>query len=511
MSDAQAKAPDPDELGGLEGLIAARKAKLSALREAGHEPYPTRAERSHTADEAARAFLALEAEGAEEGPADVALAGRLVGGMRHFGGSSFVHLRDGSGEIQLHLRRNLLGEETFEAFKEHYDAGDWVGARGTVFRTRTGEVSLAVESIEMLAKSILPLPQKYEGEALRDVETRFRQRYLDLLQSAESRQRFVDRSRIVSAMRRFLDERGFLEVETPILQPLYGGGAAEPFTTDYRALEQTMYLRIADELYLKRLLVGGYERVYEIAKDFRNEGVDRTHLPEFTMMECYWAFADYEQMMDLTESMIAGICQEVNGSTVVELDGRPLDLSAPWRRLTVREAIREATGIDIEDSWDDLDGLREAIKAAKIEVDPQPTWAKTVDELIGERVEPDVWEPIFLMDYPVALSPLAKRKADDPRYVERFEPLVAGFELGNCFTELNDPIDQRERFEEMARHREAGDAEAHPVDEDFLTAMEHGMPPAGGLGIGVDRLVMILTGSRNIRDVVLFPQLRRRD
>lgn len=508
MSDASG--PETDELGGLEALIASRRSKLARLRDAGIDPFPGRTQRSHTSAEAHAAFLALEAEGETEGPEGVMLAGRLVGGVRHFGGSSFVHLRDGSGELQLHLRRNRLGDEAFERFKAEFDAGDWVSASGSLFRTRAGEVSLAVDGIRMLAKSLLPLPQKYEGDALKDVETRFRQRYLDLLSNAESRARFVTRSRIVSAMRRFLDGRGFLEVETPILQPIYGGGSAEPFTTHYQALEQTMYLRIADELYLKRLLVGGYERVYEISKDFRNEGVDRTHVPEFTMMECYWAFADYLQMMDLTEAMIVGICTEVNGDTVVEIEGRPLDLGAPWRRITVRQAILDATGIDIEASWGDLEGLRAAIRARGIHCDPQPTWAKTVDELIGEQVEPAVWEPIFLMDYPVALSPLAKRKADDPRYVERFEPLVAGFELGNCFTELNDPIDQRARFEEMAEHRAAGDTEAQPIDEDFLTAMEHGMPPAGGLGIGIDRLVMILTGTVNIRDVVLFPQLRQR-
>ena len=311
-------------------------------------------------------------------------------------------------------------------------------------------------------------------------------------------------------MRRFLDGRGFLEVETPVLQPIYGGGAARPFTTHYHALEQEMFLRIADELYLKRLLVGGFERVYEICKDFRNEGIDRTHLPEFTMMECYWAYSDYQQMLTLTETMISGICQEVNEGLTVTLEGRSLDFSMPWRRLTVRQAIQDATGIDIEAHWEDLDGLRQALRELNLACAPQPTWARTVDELIGEYVEPSIWNPTFLLDYPVALSPLAKRKTDDPRYVERFEPLIAGFELGNCFTELNDPIDQRGRFEEAARQKASGDDEAQPLDEDFLRAMEHGMPPAGGLGIGIDRLVMVLTGTMNIRDVVLFPQLRQR-
>jgi len=502
-------AEDPVEVaGGLDALIAARRSRIEQLRALGREPFPSRSERSHGTADAAAAFGVLEAAGASDGPAGVMLAGRLVGAIRRFGGSAFVHLQDGQGQLQLHLRRNLLGEAAYAQFLDLFDIGDFVNARGTVFRTKTGEVSLAVDAIHMLAKSLRPLPEKWHG--LQDVETRFRQRYLDLITSDEARARFVKRSRILSAMRRFLDERGFIEVETPVLQPIYGGGSARPFTTHYHALAQDMYLRIADELYLKRLLVGGLERVYEICKDFRNEGIDRTHLPEFTMMECYWAYADYRQMLELTESMISGICRDVNGSLEVSLDDRTLDFSAPWRRLTVREAISEATGIDIEDHWEDLDGLRGAIRGRGLNVAPQPTWARTVDELIGDHVEPGVWNPTFLLDYPVALSPLAKRKADDPRYVERFEPLIAGFELGNCFTELNDPIDQRARFEEAARQKASGDDEAQPLDEDFLRAMEHGMPPAGGLGIGIDRLVMVLTGTTNIRDVVLFPQLRQR-
>ncbi|MFI0607254.1 MAG: lysine--tRNA ligase [Anaerolineae bacterium] len=497
-----------EQAGGLEALVAARRVRIDRFRELGQDPYPSRSERSHSTVEAGAAFLAAEAENAAEGIQGVLLAGRLVGAIRRFGGSAFVHLQDGAGQLQLHLRRNLLGDDAFAAFLDLYDIGDFVNARGSMFRTKSGEISLAVDDLRMLAKSLLPLPEKWHG--LQDVETRYRQRYLDLITSAESRERFVKRSRILSAMRRFLDGRGFLEVETPVLQPIYGGGAARPFTTHYHALEQEMFLRIADELYLKRLLVGGFERVYEICKDFRNEGIDRTHLPEFTMMECYWAYADYQQMLTLTESMISGICQEVNEGLTVELEGRTLDFSTPWRRLTVRQAIQDATGIDIEAHWEDLDGLRQALRELNLACAPQPTWARTVDELIGEYVEPSIWNPTFLLDYPVALSPLAKRKTDDPRYVERFEPLIAGFELGNCFTELNDPIDQRGRFEEAARQKASGDDEAQPLDEDFLRAMEHGMPPAGGLGIGIDRLVMVLTGTMNIRDVVLFPQLRQR-
>ncbi len=513
MSDTDAPSRAPGEIeadthdGGREGVLAARTAKLARLRAAGVDPYPPRSERTHTAAAAAAEFAALEAGGGAEGPAGVVLAGRLVGALRRMGGSVFVHLADASGSVQLHLRRDRLGPDAFERFARDFDVGDFVNARGTMFRTRMGEVTLAVDEVTLLAKSLLPLPDKWHG--LKDVETRFRQRYLDMLADAEVRERFRRRSAVVSAMRRYLDERGFLEVETPVLQPIYGGGAARPFTTHYSALDQTMYLRIADELYLKRLLVGGFERVYEIAKDFRNEGIDRTHLPEFTQMECYWAYADYHDMMALTEDLVATIALGVNGSTGVELDGRHLDLAPPWARLKVRDAILAHTGIDI-DAHPHLDSLRAAIAQRGLAADPQPTWAKTVDELLSEHVEPHLWQPTFLMDYPVALSPLAKRSPADPRYVERFEPFAAGMELGNCFTELNDPLDQIERFEAMGRARAAGDEEAEPMDEDFVEALMHGMPPAGGLGLGVDRLVMLLTGQANIREVVLFPQLRTR-
>ena len=543
---------DPGDLpGGLAGIIAARESKLAGLRAAGLDPYPTRTERTHTTIEAVAAFEALEAgataanavktasvtnatsevddpidlshsqasptlaptpsdgpsviAAAVEGPHDILVAGRLVGAVRLMGGSAFVHLQDGYGQLQLHLKRNRMGQEAFDQFKALFDPGDFVCAKGSMFRTKMGEATLAVDTVTILAKSLLPLPEKWHG--LQDQETRFRQRYLDLISNADSRARFVKRTQVVSAMRRFLDERGFLEVETPVLQPIYGGGAAQPFTTHYNALEQTMYLRIADELYLKRMLVGGFERVYEIAKDFRNEGIDRTHLPEFTQMECYWAYADYQDMMRLTEEMVAFVALTVNGSHAVEIDGQAIDLSPPWRRLPVCRAILEATGIDIE-AFPDLAGLRMAMQERKLAADPHPTWAKSVDELLSEYVEPNLLQPTFLIDYPTELSPLAKSKPGDSRYVERFEPFVAGFELGNAFTELNDPLDQRARFEAMGRQRDAGDAEAQPLDEDFLEAMMHGMPPAGGLGIGVDRLVMLITGQANIREVVLFPQLR---
>lgn len=495
-----------DAVGGMAQLLAARLERLAALRADGLDPYPPRARRSHTTAEARAAFTALESAGQAEGPADVFLCGRLVGAIRRMGGSMFVHLQDQAGSLQLHLRRDRMGEAAFQQAADRFDPGDFVQAEGTVFRTRAGEVSLAVDRWTMLAKSLRPLPEKWHG--LTDVETRLRQRYLDLLANADVRERFVRRSLIVRAMRNFLDGRGFLEVETPTLQPIYGGGAARPFETHYHALDQRMYLRIADELYLKRCLVGGLERVYEICKDFRNEGIDRTHMPEFTMMECYWAYADYHDVMRLVEEMVAAIAVEVNGAPEAHLpDGTRLDLRPPWRRWTVRDAILDTTGIDVG-VVDTLPALRQAIDERSLAVARQPTWAKTVDELVSDYVEPACVQPTFLMNHPVALSPLAKRMPDDPRWAERFEPIVAGFELGNSFSELNDPLEQRERFEEMARQRAAGDDEQPPIDEDFVEALMHGMPPTGGLGIGVDRLVMVLTGTANIREVVLFPAMR---
>jgi len=518
---APAGAPDLDaefQAGGYRQLVAARIRRLEQVREIGMEPYPTHADRTHDTASVIAAFVAHESaagadatnggsavDGAERDKLEATVAGRLVGAVRNLGGSAFVHLRDGSGELQLHLRADALGEGRLEQFLELFDPGDFVSAGGTVFRTRRGEVTLAVERFSMLAKSLRPLPDKWHG--VQDIETRLRRRYLDLLANVEVRQRFEKRTAIVREMRRFLDDQGFLEVETPVLQPIYGGGSARPFETHYHALDRRMYLRIADELYLKRLLVGGFERVYEISKDFRNEGIDRTHMPEFTMMECYQAFADYATMMVLTENMVAKIATAVNGSTRIEVEGREIDLAPPWRRLTVRQAVRDATGVDIAEH-STLEALRSALEDLGVDIKPQPTWARTVDALIGERVEPGIAAPTFLMDHPVELSPLAKRRPDDPRWAERFEPLVAGFELGNAFSELNDPFEQRLRFEEMAEQRLAGDGEAHPLDEDFVEALMHGMPPAGGLGLGVDRLVMLLTGAPSIRETVLFPQLR---
>jgi len=482
-----------------EALRAERLKLLSKLRALGIDPFPARCRRSHLISQIHEMFSELAA--GEETSTKVEVVGRITA-RRIMGGASFYDLRDGSGRIQLYATRDLLGKE-YELFTE-FEVGDFLGVEGRVFRTRKGELSVRVEGCQILAKALRPLPEKWHG--LRDIETRYRQRYLDLLSNEESRRVFETRTRVISAMRRFLDSRGFLEVETPILQPLYGGAFARPFTTYHNELEQTLYLRISDELYLKRLIIGGFERVYEIGKDFRNEGISSQHNPEFTMMECYQAYADYNDMMALTEEMIFSIAEEL-GKTKLVYQGHEIALTPPWRRVTLRDAIIEHTGIDIEECRD-LEGLKGAIAEKGLKVEEKPTWGKLVDELVSEYVEPSLIEPTFLIDYPKEISPLAKSKPDAPHLAERFEPFVGGIELGNAFSELNDPLEQRERFEEMERLRRAGDEEAQRLDEDFLIALEYGMPPTGGLGIGIDRLVMLFTDSASIRDVILFPQLR---
>lgn len=495
---------DTEELTKLQQI---RLEKLEHIREQDIDPYPPRAERTHTAVEAIELFEAAEAGDAlDELPDDLKLTGRLMS-LRDLGRASFAHIQDGSGQIQIFMKQDVLGEEAYQFFKEYFDLGDFIGVRGRLFRTRTGEITLEAHEYQLLSKSLHPLPEKWHG--LKDTETRYRQRYLDLLSNVETRRIFQSRTRIVTAMRQYLDDQGFLEVETPILQPLYGGAAARPFITHYQALDRDFYLRISDELYLKRLIIGNLDKVYEIGKDFRNEGLSTKHNPEFTMMECYWAYADYNDIMRLTEEMVAFIARQVLGTEEINYQDNEVVLTPPWGRVTMREAIQKATGIDIE-RHTTLDELQTAVADRQLTVDRQPTWAKLVDELFSEFVEPTLIQPTFVIDYPVALSPLAKRKPDAPHLVERFEPFAGGLELGNAFTELNDPLDQRARFEAMREQFAAGDAEAHPLDEDFLTAMMYGMPPTGGLGIGVDRLVMLLTDQSSIREVILFPQLRTR-
>jgi len=408
--------------------------------------------------------------------------------------------------LQIYLRQNDIGDELYDIFKKDFDLGDFVAVQGHLFRTKTGEVTVRVDSYQLAAKTLHPLPEKWHG--LKDTETRYRQRYLDLIANPEVRDIFRKRSQAVTAMRQFLDNQGFLEVETPTLQPVYGGAMARPFTTHHNALDMQLFLRISDELYLKRLIVGGLDKVYEICKDFRNEGISTKHNPEFTMMECYWAYADYEDMMWLTENMVAFIAQEVLGTTKLIFNGQEVDLSPPWQRLNLAESIKQRTEIDIFDTYPDVKALWEECQRLKLEVSPQPTWGKLVEELLGEYVEPTIVNPTFIHTYPFDISPLAKQSPDDPRVVERFETFVAGMEIGNAYSELNDPIIQRQRFIEQ---QQTADEEAHVVDDDYVIAMMHGMPPTGGLGIGIDRIVMLLTDQQSIREVILFPHLRARE
>ncbi len=476
----------------------ARIEKLARFRARGVEPYPLRAARTHFARAAIEIF---ERAGKCE---DIQLAGRLVA-FRDMGKLTFAHILDHTGKIQLLIRQDLVGAENYARLLKDYDLGDFIGVAGNILRTKTGEVTLEVQRVEMLAKALSPLPEKWHG--LKDTETRYRQRYLDLLSNEAARKLFSTRAQIVTAMRRYLDEHGFLEVETPTLQPLYGGAAAQPFTTHHNKLDRDLYLRIATELYLKRLLVGGYERVYEIGKNFRNEGIDATHNPEFTMMECYQAYADYRTIMTLVEELCCACAEAALGTLKFTYQGNAIDFSPPWRRMTMRDAIFNATQIDIYQQKD-LAALGARSAELGLRVQSQPTWGKTVDEIMKNYVEPTLIQPTFIMDYPEEISPFAKKKSDQPGIVERFEPYIGGFEVGNAFTELNDPLDQYQRFMEQARQRAAGDAEAHQIDMDFIEALMHGMPPTGGLGVGVDRLVMLLTDQASIREVMLFPQLR---
>jgi len=487
-----------DFLARLNDQEQQRYQKMLRLRARGVNPYPLRVSRTHTARTAIDAFTRGETvQGAK-------LVGRLVA-LRDMGKLSFAHIQDGSAKIQLMFRKDAVGADNYAMLLKDFDLGDFIGAEGDVVRTKTGEITLQVTRFELLAKTLSPLPEKWHG--LKDVETRYRQRYLDLLSNEQAREIFVKRSKIVTAMRKYLDEHGFLEVETPVLQSLYGGAAAEPFITHHNKLDQDMYLRIADELYLKRLLVGGYARVYEISKDFRNEGIDFKHNPEFTMMECYQAYGDYTTMMTLVEELYAACSLAANGTLQITYQGHAIDLTPPWPRATMRDLILKTSGVDIYADTD-LPALRQRIAELNLKVEAQPTWGKQVDELFSAFAEPTLIQPTFVMDYPEEISPFAKKKPDNPRVVERFEAFTLNMELGNAFTELNDPLDQYARFMEQAEQRNAGDKEAHPIDLDFVEALMHGMPPTGGLGIGVDRMMMLLTDQTSIREVILFPQLR---
>lgn len=480
-----------------------RLQRLHTLRERGVNPYPNRVARSHTIAEALQHFE--EWQGEEH---NLTLVGRIRL-MRDMGKAAFAHIEDGTGRIQLYFRINDIGEEAYRSLKL-LDIGDFIQVSGFLFLTRTQERTLHVRELRLLSKSLRPLPEKFHG--LEDVEIRQRKRYLDLLSNGEAvRSIFVTRSRTISAMRRYLDGHGFLEVETPILQPLYGGATARPFVTHHNTLDRDLYLRIAVELYLKRLIVGGFERVYEIGRDFRNEGIDRNHNPEFTMMECYQAYADYNDMMKLVEEMFCFIAQEVKGSATITYQGTSIDLTPPWPRVPLLKAIEIYTGIDVE-RFPERESLAAEMRAKGYEVDPKLGRGRLIDDLKGAMFRkgiPDLKQALFLIDYPLDVSPLAKQHSEVAGLTDRFQPFVGGLEMGNAYTELNDPLDQRARFEDQARQRAQGDEEAQMLDEDFLEALETGMPPTGGLGIGLDRLAMLMADQESIRDVILFPTMRK--
>ena len=480
---------------------ARRRAKLDALRASGIDPYPVRFDRDHTVATVRAEFGDLGP--GEETDAHVTVAGRLLL-IRRQGKLIFATMRDGTGSIQLFVSRAVIGDAHFDAFDE-LDLGDWIGVEGVVMTTRKGELSIKVASFQLLAKALRPLPDKWHG--LADVDTRFRQRYVDLIANDDARRVFEIRFATIAAVRRFLSDRGFIEVETPVLHAIAGGAAARPFLTHHHSLDMGLSLRIALELHLKRLIVGGMEKVFEIGRVFRNEGLSTRHNPEFTMLELYEAFADYHDMMTLTEQLVADVASTAIGTTTVVVDGVTVDLAPPWPRRTLLELVREHAGVDVHPTMP-VEKLQKVCDDLEVAYDPSWGPGKLVLELYEKTAEPGLVGPVFVTDYPLEVSPLARSHRDDPALVERFEPVVLGRELGNAFSELNDPVDQRARFEAQAALAAAGDLEANEIDDDYVRALEYGMPPCGGLGIGIDRLVMLLAGVSSIREVILFPHLR---
>jgi lysyl-tRNA synthetase class 2 len=487
----------------LDRIAKQRRQKLDRIRRRGIEPYPYGYHRSHTTEQALALLETQEKK--SRAKATTSLAGRIMA-HRPMGKISFLDLRDGSGKIQLCFYKDRLSEESLKLFQD-LDIGDIIGVSGKLFRTKSGEPTLEVESLTLLAKSLQPLPEKWHG--LVDVDKRYRQRYLDLIANAETKETFRVRSQVIAAIRQFLNQRGFIEVETPVLQPSAGGALANPFTTHHQALDQDFYLRIALELHLKRLLVGGFDKVYELGRTFRNEGVSTQHNPEFTMLESYEAYAGYQDVMKMLEEMVSEVCQHVLGTNKVKFGRDNINFKPPWKRITLRDAVKDYGGIDFV-RYPTVDGLRERMRSLDIEVDPQKNWAKLVDGLLKDLVRPKLIQPTIIFDYPVSMSPLAKKKAGEERVAERFQAFAGGMEIANAYTELNDPLEQRERFEEQLQERQGDDEERWTIDEDYLLALEYGMPPAGGLGVGIDRLVMLLTGQQSIREVILFPQLREK-
>ncbi|MDD4587848.1 MAG: lysine--tRNA ligase [Heliobacteriaceae bacterium] len=483
----------------LNDLMKVRREKLAELQAKGINPFGERFAVTHHAQAVRDNFASLENQ-------PVRLAGRLIAKRRQ-GKAGFANLQDVTGQIQIYIRRDETGEAMYDLFTKA-DIGDFYGVSGHVFKTGKGEISVWVKELTLLTKSLRALPEKWHG--LKDMELRYRQRYLDLIVNPEVRRTFILRSRIIQAMRRFLDRRGFLEVETPVLHPIAGGAAARPFITHHNTLDMALYLRIALELHLKRLIVGGLERVYEIGRIFRNEGISTKHNPEFTMVEIYQAYGDYTDMMELTENLVAAVAQEVLGATQVTYQGEVIDLTPPWPRLNMLAAVKQYTGVEFA-AIPTAQAAREVADRLGVPVEPGASRGQVLESIFEARVEKHLVQPHFITGHPVEISPLAKRNATQPEYTDRFEVFITGREIGNAFSELNDPLDQRERFERQLAMRQAGDEEAHMMDEDFVTALEYGMPPTGGLGIGVDRLVMLLTDSPSIRDVILFPTMRPRE
>ena len=483
----------------LNELMQARRDKLTAIVGKGIEPFGRHYDASHHAQEILGNFEQLEGK-------KVRVAGRLMA-IRGHGKAGFANLRDITGQIQLYLRQDVLGDEAYDVVHQ-FDLGDIIGVEGEVFRTRTGEISIKATTVEFLTKALRPLPEKWHG--LKDVEIRYRQRYLDLIVNPDVKRAFLVRSRMIQALRRTLDSRGFLEVETPMMHPIPGGAAARPFITHHNALDMKLYMRIAPELYLKRLIVGGFEKIYELNRVFRNEGIDIKHNPEFTLLELYQAFGDYNTVMTLTEEVIAALAEEVLGTTKIIYQGKEIDLTPPWPRITMVEAVKQYSGVDFS-AIRTVEEARKAAESIGVHFEPSHGVGGILNDIFEEKVEEHLVQPTFIVRYPTEISPLAKRCQDDPEYTDRFEAFIFSREIANGFSELNDPMDQKQRFMEQVAQRESGDSEAHMMDEDFVTALEYGMPPTGGLGIGIDRLAMFLTDSYSIRDVILFPHMRQKD
>ena len=482
----------------LNQLLQIRRDKLKKLQEEGKDPFQiTKFNRTHTSKEIIDNYEELEGK-------DVTVAGRIMA-KRIMGKASFCHIQDGEGRLQSYVSINDLGEESYKQFKED-DIGDIIGITGFVFKTRTGEISIHAKEVTLLSKSLRPLPEKFHG--LKDTDLRYRQRYLDLIVNPEVKNTFLTRIKILKEIKNILDEKGYLEVETPILNTIAGGATARPFITHHNTLDMDMYLRIANELYLKRLIVGGFDKVYEMGRMFRNEGMDIKHNPEFTNIELYSAYEDYNDMMDITEEIISKVAERVLGTTKINYQGTDIDLTPSWKRISMIDSIKEVTGVD----FNTINTDEEALKAAKelhVEIDEiKITRGEIINQIFEAKVEETLIQPTFICDYPVEISPLTKRKPSDTRLTERFEIFIGGREYGNAYSELNDPIDQYERFKKQVEAREAGDEEANMMDEDFVTSLEYGMPPTGGLGMGIDRLIMLLTDSASIRDVLLFPTMK---